>query len=147
MEKVELLRFNARCYVFIISTDDQVMVLREHWHGVDLNKLPGGGMELGEGMMECLDREIQEEFAAHEPLTYTHVFTPTHCFSSRFRPEEQLILNYFVANERVNQARWSLLVDENLLGMEWLPLEESSAKWFTLETDRAAFRALLARRG
>ncbi|MEY2962978.1 MAG: hypothetical protein RL754_239 [Bacteroidota bacterium] len=140
---MKLVRFNARNYVFIISEEDRVMVLKEHWHGVDLNKLPGGGMELGEGMIECLNREISEEFELWTPLEYRHVYTPTHCFSSCFRPEEQLILNYFRSTEKVHERSWLLRIDDNLLGLHWLPLSRQSALWFTLDTDREAFLSLL----
>lgn len=145
----ELVRFNSRVYVFILSDQGRIMGMKEHWHGVDLNKLPGGGQNLGEGMLECLDREIREEFSLWTPLEYHHLYTPTHCFSSRFRPEEQLILNYFHTGEHTSERAWELnpAEGENLLGIEWLPLEPESAQWFTLETDRNAFLALLKKLG
>jgi len=118
--------------------------MQERWQGVDLQKLPGGGLELGEGMIECLDREITEEFEMWKPLTWKHHYVPTHCFASRFRPEEQLILNYFIADQRVEEQHWQITPnDPNLLALKWLSLEPASAEWFTLESDRAAFMKLL----
>ncbi|CAI8452511.1 MAG: Uncharacterised protein [Cryomorphaceae bacterium] len=140
----EIKRFNARCYAFIVSTQNKVLVMNERWKGMDLQKLPGGGLELGEGMIECLDREISEEFEAWQPLTWKHHYVPTHCFTSQFRPDEQLILNYFLADQRVDRAQWRIIPeDENLLGMQWLPLEKDSAQWFTLQSDRDAFTKLV----
>ena len=118
--------------------------MRELWSGVHLNKLPGGGQEVGEGMHECLNREIQEEFYSFGgPMNWIHVYTPSHAFVSRFRPEEQLILNYFKAHEAVMAEQWVLKTDENLLQMLWLPAVEDSANWFTLDNDKAAFKAFL----
>ena len=144
MEKIEPTKFTPRCYAFIQNEEGAVLVLRELWSGVHLNKLPGGGQEVGEGMHECLNREIHEEFSAFSgPLNWTHIYTPTHAFVSRFRPDEQLILNYFKAHEAVVAGQWVLKTDENLLQMLWLPAVEESTTWFTLENDKAAFQAFL----
>lgn len=139
-----MIRFNARCYALIRSEENRVLVMMERWQGVDLNKLPGGGLEFGEGLLDCIHREISEEFEASETKTYKHLFTPTHCFSSRFKPQEQLLLNYFTNEVPAHEASWKLIKgDKNLLGMQWLELEEENAAWFTLESDRQAFLALL----
>jgi 8-oxo-dGTP diphosphatase len=144
MEEIKPTKFTPRCYAFIQNEEGAVLVLRELWSGVHLNKLPGGGQEVGEGMHECLNREIEEEFSSFSgPLHWTHVYTPTHAFVSRFRPEEQLILNYFKAHETVAADHWVLKTDENLLQMLWLPAAEESASWFTLDNDRTAFLAFL----
>lgn len=143
MEGLE--RFNARCYAMICSDKGRLLVLKERWRGVDLQKLPGGGLELGEGMLECLDREISEEFAASQPLTWAHFHCPTHCFSSQFRPEEQLLLNYFLAEEKVDEEQWAIIPDDpNILELVWLDIDTSNVHWFTLESDRDAFMKLVA---
>ena len=61
-------KFTPRCYAFIQNEEGAVLVLRELWSGVHLNKLPGGGQEVGEGMHECLNREIEEEFSLRDIL-------------------------------------------------------------------------------
>ena len=107
-------------------------------------KSMGGGQELGEGMHECLNREIEEEFTHFSKITaWKHVYTPAHAFSSKFRPNEQLILNYFMASNKVDGHDWALRTDENLLGMYWLAPKKESAAWFTLDNDRDAFLAFL----
>jgi len=142
MEKI--IRFNARCYALIRSEKNRVLVMMERWQGIDLNKLPGGGLEFGEGLLDCIHREIREEFEASEKMSYKHLFTPTHCFYSRFKPQEQLLLNYFTNEVPAQEDRWKLIQgDKNLLGMQWLELKEENAAWFTLESDRQAFLALL----
>ncbi|HCP40745.1 MAG TPA: hypothetical protein DIT65_03040, partial [Cryomorphaceae bacterium] len=86
----------------------------------------------------------EEEFSSfHGPLNRAHIYTPTHAFVSRFRPEEQLILNYFKAQQPVAADQWVLQTDENLLQMLWLPAVKESTSWFTLENDKAAFLAFL----
>tara|TARA_B110000208_G_scaffold12375_1_gene15192 strand:- start:99 stop:545 length:447 start_codon:yes stop_codon:yes gene_type:complete len=142
MEK--MIKFNARCYALIISNQGRLLVMKELWQGVSLQKLPGGGLELGEGLIECLDREIKEEFKLWSPLDWSHFYIPTHAFSSRFKPNEQLLLNYFIASNLVNEEDWAIIDhDPNLIEMIWLPLEAKQASWFSLESDRAAFIKLV----
>ena len=144
MEAINPEKFTPRCYAFIQNEQGEVLVLRERWSGMDLNKLPGGGQELGEGMHACLNREIEEEFTHYSAITeWEHVFTPTHAFVSKFRPNEQLLLNYFKAKDRVVASDWALRTDENLLGMHWLAPKKESATWFTLDNDRDAFLTFL----
>lgn len=139
-----MIKFNARCYAVIRSSQDRVLVMMERWKGVDLNKFPGGGLELGEGLLECIYREIDEEFERNEHLNYKHLHTPTGCFSSRFKPQEQLLLNYFTNRENAEETNWELIPnDPNLLGIKWLELKAENAEWLTLESDKEAFLALL----
>ena len=139
-----MIKFNARCYVLIRSKQNRILVMKERWQGVDLNKFPGGGLELGEGLLECIHREIAEEFSSSEKLAYSHFFTPTECFASRFKPQEQLLLNYFTNSTEADELQWSLIPnDPNLLGMQWLELKAENAQWFTLQSDRDAFLKLL----
>lgn len=144
METINPDKFTPRCYAFIQNELGEVLVLRERWSGMDLNKLPGGGQELGEGMHECLNREIEEEFTHFSKIvSWKHVYTPPHAFTSKFRPNEQLILNYFMASNMVDVAKWALRMDENLLGMYWLAPKKENAAWFTFDNDRNAFLAFL----
>ena len=71
-----MIKFNARCYVLIRSKQNRILVMQERWQGVDLNKFPGGGLELGEGLLECIHREIAEEFSSSEKLAYQAFFHP-----------------------------------------------------------------------
>ena len=140
----EMIKFNARCYVLIRSNHNRILVMQERWQGVDLNKFPGGGLELGEGLLECIHREIAEEFSSSEKLAYSHFFTPTECFASRFKPQEQLLLNYFTNSTEADEQQWSLIPnDPNLLEMQWLELKAENAQWFTLQSDKDAFLKLL----
>ena len=53
------LRFGAKA---LVTNDDRVLLIRErHDDGSPFWTLPGGGVEPGESLSECLSREIAEE--------------------------------------------------------------------------------------
>ena len=71
------------------------MILKEPYAGEILYKLPGGGVEFGEGIIETLQREFREELNL-ELKNYTHFYTQEEFLVSRFRPHEQLITIYYI---------------------------------------------------
>ena len=53
--------FNIRAYGLLISKKNEVLISREMVKGNLITKFPGGGLEFGEGLSECLIREFKEE--------------------------------------------------------------------------------------
>lgn len=55
-------RFNIRVYGLCLDDDRQkILICEEVIGGQRVKKFPGGGLEFGEGITECLRREFQEE--------------------------------------------------------------------------------------
>ncbi|UPT66698.1 MAG: NUDIX domain-containing protein [Sphingobacteriales bacterium JAD_PAG50586_3] len=52
--------FNVRVYGLLIK-DGHLLVSDEYCNGSYITKLPGGGLEFGEGPAECIAREFMEE--------------------------------------------------------------------------------------
>lgn len=136
--------FNVRCYGLIVSHENRILTLHESFMGVPMNKFPGGGLEFGEGIRSCLDRELQEEFLNPPQLEWELFHIPEQLFVSQFRPEEQIIIIYYLAVERSNESDWQLNPnDAEEKTMTWMPFDPSTLDHLSLETDVQALENLL----
>lgn len=90
-------KFNVRVYG-LLREENQILVTDEVRGGNSMTKFPGGGLEFGEGIQECLIREFEEELDIKievKNLFYINDFFQT----SAFNAKEQLIsIYYFVEN-------------------------------------------------
>lgn len=60
-----------------------------------MSKFPGGGLEFGEGILDCLKRECFEE-TNQEFEVLEHFYTTDFFIASAFNPAEQLISIYYL---------------------------------------------------
>ncbi len=89
-------RFNIRVYALIIFKNN-ILLSRELIQNKLIYKFPGGGVELGEGIVDALQREAKEEMGQH--LNHiTHFYTADFFQRSSFDSSEQLISIYFKAS-------------------------------------------------
>ena len=89
-------RFNIRVYALIILKNN-ILLSRELIQNELIYKFPGGGVELGEGIVDALQREAKEEMGQH--LNHiTHFYTTDFFQRSSFDSSEQLISIYFKAS-------------------------------------------------
>ena len=49
--------FNVRVYGVLLDDEKRLLVSDEFIRGQYITKLPGGGLEIGEGTRDCLQRE------------------------------------------------------------------------------------------
>lgn len=86
--------FNIRVYGLVINENGQVLLTDEYMLDRRMTKFPGGGMQFGEGPIDCLKREAIEEFGQEVEIT-DHFYT-THFFQQAlFYPDYQLISIYY----------------------------------------------------
>lgn len=123
-------RFNVRVYGLYI-TGKQVLVCEELIQEKWITKFPGGGLEFGEGTIECVKREFMEEMNTEvEVLSHyytTDFFQPSAYDSSQVisiyytvRPVNALILPYKTANEHFFLAE----ITKELLEKISLPIDK-----------------------
>jgi 8-oxo-dGTP diphosphatase len=86
--------FNIRVYGILINEKKQVLVSDEFIRGNFYTKFCGGGLELGEGTIDCLKREFMEEMNLKVEVT-SHLYTTDFYQVSAFNPSHQIISIYY----------------------------------------------------
>ncbi len=86
--------FNVRTYGILIDNQQRLLVSDEFIRGDFYTKLPGGGLELGEGTRDCLKREFKEETGLHV-LVGKHIYTTDFFQISAFNKQDQIIAIYY----------------------------------------------------
>lgn len=87
-------KINVRVYGIALNSKREILVLEEQYVGEDLVKLPGGGLEFGEGLTDCLIREFEEELNLKVTID-EHFYTQEDFLVSKFRANEQLLTVYY----------------------------------------------------
>ncbi len=93
--------FNIRVYGILINENQQVLVSDEFIRGACITKFPGGGLELGEGTKDCLQREFMEEMHLKVKVN-GHIYTTDFFQQSAFNPAQQIISIYYFAQALEN---------------------------------------------
>ncbi|WP_027377296.1 NUDIX domain-containing protein [Kaistella palustris] len=130
-------KINVRVYAAAVK-DKKVLVLFEEYAGEHLMKLPGGGLEFGEGVLDCLRREFDEELNVKINIL-SHLYTQEDFIVSRFRDNEQLLTLYYLV-EIVDEADF-LILDPCIEKAEWISLE-SEENPFSLPVDKIVYEIL-----
>ena len=93
--RTDIKSFNIRVYALIIE-GDHILISKELIKDEILFKFPGGGLEFGEGLIEGLQREANEEL--NQSLNEIEHFYTTDFFQrSTFDSKDQLISIYYTA--------------------------------------------------
>lgn len=90
--------YNLRVYGLLI-VDNRILMTDEHRAGMIMTKFPGGGLEKGEGLADCLIREFEEELAISievGKLYYVNEFLQVSAFDS----SQQLISFYYMVETK-----------------------------------------------
>ena len=88
-------RFNIRVYLIIIE-NERILLSDEILGGKYCTKFPGGGLEWGEGLIDCCNREAMEELNSKIEVL-SHLYTTEGFFSSSFREDDQVLAVYYRA--------------------------------------------------
>jgi 8-oxo-dGTP pyrophosphatase MutT (NUDIX family) len=86
--------FNVRVYGIMCDEQKRLLVSDEFIRGNYFTKLPGGGLEIGEGTRECLKREFMEETGLDVTIG-DHIYTTDFFQISAFNNIDQIISIYY----------------------------------------------------
>jgi 8-oxo-dGTP diphosphatase len=88
-------RFNIRVYG-IWQHEDKILVNEEGIRGQKVIKFPGGGLDWGEGTLDCLKREWMEELGL-EIEVLDHFYTTDFFQPSAFDDSQVISIYYYIS--------------------------------------------------
>lgn len=92
----QIKHFNIRVYAIIENLNNEILISDEFFNNVKMTKFPGGGLEFGEGTVDCLKREAIEEFG-QEIEIISHYYTTDYYQKALFFEDHQLLSIYYKA--------------------------------------------------
>lgn len=142
--------FNVRVYGLLINEFDQILISDEEESGFRFSKFPGGGLEYGEGLIDGLKREFQEECEAEIEVT-EHFYTTDFFCKSVFNDSQVISVYYFV--KPLNPLQ--LIFKERIFDFDgdgeirqafrWQPMNKLHIDDVTFPTDKKVVELLLQR--
>nr|WP_068890490.1 NUDIX domain-containing protein [Pedobacter panaciterrae] len=141
--------FNVRVYGLLINAENQVLISDEQSGGRTFSKFPGGGLELGEGLIDALKREFMEECNA-EIEVLSHLYTTDFYEQSSFN-DSQILSIYYIVNAihplDLNFKTEVFDFDENTLqSFRWVSLNNLKTDDVTFKTDKTVVELLIKER-
>lgn len=138
--------FNVRVYGLLINDKNQVLISDEQSGGRIFSKFPGGGLELGEGLIDALKREFVEECNA-EIEVLQHLYTTDFYEKSSFNDSQILSIYYFVKALHPLDLNFKTVAfdfdEESLQSFRWVDLYELKESDVTFKTDQTVVTLLL----
>jgi len=135
-------------YGVLINEQSQVLITDEIYDGKRLTKFPGGGLEYGEGTIDCLKRECKEEFG-NEIEVVEHFYTTDFFQPSFFNNDFQVLCIYYMIRVKeklkieTKQFRFDFPEEKDgTIVFRWISLSEILMEEFTFENDRRVAQML-----
>jgi 8-oxo-dGTP diphosphatase len=150
--------FNIRVYALFINEINEVLVTDEFRFGKEMTKFPGGGLNWGEGTIDCLKRECLEELGCEIEVT-KHFYTTDFFQQAAFYKDHQLISIYYIVKNttpfsptqewKSTETSYTDLKQEQRaegsLSFRWIPIPKLTKEEFTFPIDSIV--AMMLRRG
>ncbi|MEJ8606489.1 NUDIX hydrolase [Riemerella anatipestifer] len=130
-------KINIRVYGICLNSQSEILALEEKYIGEDLIKLPGGGLEYGEGLLDCLRREFWEELNLTVESAQ-HFYTQEDFLVSKFRDNEQLLTVYYLVE--IEDLTSLKIKEPSIENIKWVALKDQCP--FKLPIDKRVFEKL-----
>lgn len=140
-------RFNLRAYGILKNEKQEVLVSDEFRFGQRFTKFPGGGLEFGEGLEDCVVREYEEE-TGQEVKVKSHYYTTGFYQQSAFDKREQLISVYYLVELKqgheieTSSKKFDMKDEEGAQSLRWIPLEKLKKEEMTFPVDKVVAEML-----
>ncbi len=145
---MQIKKIIIRVYGILINEKQEVLVSDELIKGNKITKFPGGGLEFGEGTIDCIKREFIEE-TNNQIEVVDHFYTTDYMQVSAYNPEHQIISIYYLVKpisdfeitttEKIFDFKNNKLYEQTF---RWMELKKISEKDFTLAIDKIVGKML-----
>jgi len=144
----------VRIYGILIDPTHGLLVSDEFIRGHYFTKLPGGGLEFGEGTRDCLVREFKEETGLDVTIG-DHIYTTDFYQPSAFRSGDQILSIYYYVypisleslQTRANAFDFKPEEVADITGQaehtRWIPLQQLSEADMSLPIDKIVIDLIL----
>jgi 8-oxo-dGTP diphosphatase len=154
---MNITRFNIRVYILLYDEARTSLLLSDEILSGDYyTKFPGGGLEYGEGLLDCLHREAKEELG--QDVVVLRQFYTSELFQvSTFVPEDQIICVYYecclpkndqgrrLPTFRVSEQKYDFVEKrEREESFRWQLIETLQEEDMSLPLDKLVVKRLLA---
>ena len=126
---MKIKHFIIRVYALIINNKNEVLLSDEFRLGMKMTKFPGGGLNFGEGPVDCLKREAIEEFG-QEIDVLDHFYTTDFFQKAFFHDEHQIISIYYLAKFK-NKIKF--MISEKAFDFEEMLDGNQSFRWISIK--------------
>jgi 8-oxo-dGTP diphosphatase len=133
---------NIRVYGLLMSSQNEVLVTDEYRFGMKFTKFPGGGLEPGEGTIDCIKREAVEEMF-QEIEVIDHFYTTDFYQESAFKKGEQIVSIYYRIQTieplklPIKTKRFDFdVLEEEAQIFRWLSIEQLTKDDFNFPIDK-----------
>lgn len=137
--------FNLRVYGLLINEKEEVLLSDEFEYGMYFTKFPGGGVELGEGLIDALKREFVEE-CNMEIDVFSHFYTTDFYEKSSFNESQVVSIYYMVKPLQALNLNFKEKVFDFDAGssqsFRFVKIAELSEEQVTFKTDKTVVRLL-----
>lgn len=150
------MEISVRVYGLYITDNNELLVSDEFIRGGYYTKLPGGGLEIGEGTRDCLKREFKEELDADVEIL-DHVYTTDYYQPSAFNNTSQILSIYYMVKllnpllVNIRKEKFAFTEAElevynttkSIEAFRMIPLSELKEEDMTLPIDKIVIKQLL----
>lgn len=142
-------KFVIRIYGLVVNTKQEVLISDEYVLETRMTKFPGGGLEFGEGPIDCLKREFKEECAGQEIENLRHFYTTDFYQEALFYKRAQLISIYYIVDLKkpilfkISDSAFDFKIVEGLgQSFRWVKIKDIKEDDITFPIDKFVVRKL-----
>ncbi|MDX8340927.1 NUDIX domain-containing protein [Draconibacterium sp. IB214405] len=144
-------QFIIRVYGLVINDKKEILLSDEFVLNTRMTKFPGGGLEFGEGLIDGLKREFEEECNGQQIENVRHFYTTDFYQKALFYENAQLLSIYYLADLKqplkfkISEKAFDFKIDAGeTQSFRWEKIKDLKADDITFPIDKFVLQKLKA---